>query len=292
MKRLLHRSKKPFSIVAFFVFLLLALYVLSLIVALLWSFFTSLKGRLDYADNPFGWPKSWEFSNYMTAIDNFKSKNGVHTVYIEDMLLNSLIYSLGGSFLGSLFTACMAYVSARYKFKICGLIYALVVIVMILPIVGSLPSAIQITKALHLYDNYAGLLILQCSFLGPEFLIFYEAFKRIPKDYSDAAYIDGAGNFLTMTRVIFPMVSSTFFTIMLIKFVALWNSYNITLEFMPDIKTLAFGLYEYTQSMDADISTTPMRLAGCNILVIPILIFYAIFHKRLMGNYGDEGLKG
>ena len=292
MKRLFRRSKKPFSIMAFFVFLLLALYVLSLIIALTWSFFTSLKARLDYADNPFGWPKNFEFANYMTAIENFRSKNGVHTVYIEDMLLNSLIYSLGGSFLGSLFTACMAYVSSRYKFKICGFIYALVVIVMILPIVGGLPSAIQITKALNLYDNYAGLLILQCSFLGPEFLIFYEAFKRIPKDYSDAAYIDGAGNFVTMARVIFPMVSSTFFTIVLIKFVALWNSYNITLEFMPSIKTLAFGLYEYTQSMDASVSTTPMRLAGCNILVIPILIFYFIFHKRLMGNYGDEGLKG
>lgn len=293
MNRRGHLKQKHVSFGSIVIMTILVLYMLSLLLPLFWALVSSLKTRLDYAENVFGFPRSkWAWENYATAFNHFTSKNGVRTVYIEEMLLNSLIYAVGGSFLSTFVTCVMAYVSSRFKFKIGKVIYAIVVIAMILPVVGSLPSGIQITKALHLYDNYAGLLILQCSFLGIYFLVFYETFKSIPKDYSDAAYVDGAGNLMTFLRVILPMVRSTFFTIMLIKFVGLWNDYNITLEYMPSIKTLAFGLYEYTRSQDAAISTTPMRLAGSNLLAVPVILFYLAFHKRLIGNFTQGGLKG
>lgn len=288
------KTKKRFhlSVGSSLIFAILFIYMLSLIVPLIWGLISSFKSRLDYADNPFGFPNGWAFSNYSLAINHFTSKNGARTVYIEEMLMNSLIYAVGGSFLGTAVTCIMAYASARFKFKIGRVIYLIVTVTMILPIVGSLPSGIQMTKALHLYDNYAGLLILQCSFLGIYFFIFYDAFRSIPKDYAEAAYVDGANNFAVFFRIMLPMVKSTFFTIMLIKFVGLWNDYNITLEYMPNIKTLAFGLYEFTQSQDAVVSTTPMRLAGSNIIAIPITIFYLIFHNRLMGNFTEGGIKG
>ena len=186
----------------------------------------------------------------------------------------------------------MSYASARYKYKIGKIIYAIVIITMSLPIVGSLPSAIQITKAFGLYDTYYGLLILQLGFRGIHFLIFYEVFRSIPKDYSEAAFIDGANNFKTMTRVMLPITRSTFFTIMLIKFVGLWNDYNITLEYMPNIKTLAYGLYEYSSSYAKEISSVPMKLAGCLVLALPIVVIFLLFHDRIMGNYTQGGIKG
>lgn len=289
------KKRKEISIVSILVFTILILYVASLIIPLFWSLLTSLKSRSDYLNNPFGLPKKFEFKNYAVAFNNYASKiirnHTVKTVYIEDMLLNSLIYSIGGSFLGTLVTCIMAYAASRFKFKIGKLIYGIVIVTMILPIVGSLPSAIQITKALHLYDTYAGLLILQCSFLGVHFLFFYEAFKRVPIDFAEAAYVDGANNFVIFLRIMLPMVRNTFFTIMLIKFVGLWNDYNITLEYVPNIKTLAFGLYEYSQSYNQEISSTPMRLAGANVLAIPIIIVFLCFHNKIMGGYAEGGIK-
>ena len=289
------KKRKEISIISIIVFTILILYVLSLVIPLFWSLITSLKSRSDYLNNPFGFPRKLEFNNYVIAFNNYASKIVVNhtpkTIYIEGMLLNSLIYSIGGSFLGTLVTCIMAYAASRFKFKIGKVIYGIVIVTMVLPIVGSLPSAIQITKALHIYDTYAGLLILQCSFLGVHFLFFYEAFKRVPKDFEEAAYVDGASNFKILLKIMLPMVKSTFFTIMLIKFVGLWNDYNITLEYVPNIKTLAFGLYEYSHSYKQEISSTPMRLAGANILAIPIMIVFLCFHEKIMGGYADGGIK-
>lgn len=301
MGRLFKRNKnsshvrKKISPIAVFIFTLLIIYSLSIILPLIWMLLTSFKSRLDYADSVFGFPKQFHFENYKVALENFKQtyvRNGkVYTAYVDQMLFNSLIYSIGGSFVGTLAIFFMAYVATRFDFKIGKVIYAIVIITMILPIVGSLPSAIQITKALHLYDSYAFIFISQFNFLGVHFLIFYEALKRIPKEYDEAASIDGASNFRVMTRIILPQIKGTFFTIMLVKFAALWNDYNITLEYLPNIKTLSFGLFEYSQSYNINISSTPMRLAGCCVLAVPITVIFLIFHKRIMGETGEGGIK-
>lgn len=290
-----HKSGR-FSVLSTFVLVLLILYSLSIVLPLIWMVLTSFKSRIDYMENVFGFPTQFHFENYQIAFDNFSQtyvRDGVvYTATIYEMLFNSLFYAIGGSFLGTLAIFLMAYAAARFDFKIGKVIYGIVIVTMVLPIVGSLPSAIQITRALGLYDSYAFLWISQFNFLGVHFLLFYEALKRIPRDYDEAGYIDGANNFTIMTRLIFPQVKGTFATIMLIKFAGLWNDYNITMEYVPNIKTLAFGLYEYSQSYKAVISSTPMRLAGCCILAIPVTIFFLIFHKKIMGESDEGGIKG
>lgn len=287
--------KKGISLFSIVIFVILCLYVLSLIIPLIWVFISSVKGKLDFIRNPFGLPKEWLWKNFTVAVENFTSpynKGGVvRTVYIGEMLQNSLVYAIGASFLSTLVTCIMAYASARFDFKVGKLIYSIVIVVMTLPIVGSLPSEIQMIKALNLYDTMAGMLILNCSFLGMYFLIFYATFKGIPKDFSEAAYVDGASNLVVLVKIMLPLVLNTFMTIMLIKFIGLWNDYNMTMQFMPNIKTLAFGLYEYSHSYKPAITGVPMKLAGCCILAVPVLILFLIFHDRIMGNLASGGIK-
>ena len=91
--------KKGISIFSIVIFTILLLYVVSLVVPLIWALLTSLKGKLEFYSNPFGLPKKWLWKNYVTAVKNFTSpynKGGVvRTVYIGEMLKNSLIYSVG-----------------------------------------------------------------------------------------------------------------------------------------------------------------------------------------------------
>lgn len=295
MEKNIKARKRGFSVLSLLILLLLLLYVVSLLVTLGWALMTSLKGKLDYIDNPFGLPKKWLFSNYKTAAEYYASqiidKNGPRMVQIGEMLVNSLLFAVGSSFLGTLVTCVMAYASSRFDFKCGKLIYGIVIVTMVLPIVGSLPSEIQITKALGIYDSMIGMWILKSGFLGMHFLIFYGMFKAMPKDYSEAAYVDGANNFTVMVRIMFPLARNTFLTIMLIKFIDLWNDYYMTMQFMPNIKTLAFGLYEYSQSYKPAISSTPMKLAGCCILAVPVLVLFLCFHDRIMGNISMGGIK-
>lgn len=288
--------KKRISVFSITIFIVLLLYVVSLIVPLIWALLTSLKGKLEFYSNPFGLPQKWVWDNFITAANNFTSaynKEGVvRTVYIGEMLRNSLIYAVGASFLNTFVTCIMAYASARFDFKAGKLIYIIVIVTMTLPIVGSLPSEIQMLRALKLYDNIVGMFILNGGFLGMHFLIFHAQFKSIPKDFSEAAYVDGASNCVVLFNIILPLVRNTFFTIMLIKFIGLWNDYYMTMQYMPNIKTLAFGLYEYSQSYRPAVSGVPMKLAGCCILAVPVIMLFTIFHKRIMGNLMAGGIKG
>lgn len=115
--------------------------------------------------------------------------------------------------------------------------------------------------------------------------------QGMPKDFSEAAYIDGASNLQVMLRIAFPLVRNTFLTVMLIKFVEFWNDYTVTITYMPSFPTVAFGLYEYSMSAKPAINNTPMRLAGCYVLIVPVLIVFLIFRNRLMSNISMGGVK-
>ncbi len=289
------KIKGNFNFVTILVFALLVLYALTLFIPFFWALITSFKGNLDYLGNQLGFPSKWHFENIITALNYFyvpiNTGSDIKTYYIESMLLFSLLYSVGSSFFATL-TACIAaYATARFDFKFNKVVYGIVVVTMTLPIVGNLPSELQFLKAFGMYDSIWGMWICKANFLGLYYLVFYASFRSVPKDYSEAAYIDGASNFRVMASVILPLVASTFMTVMLIRFVEFWNDYTVTLTYMPSIPTLAYGLYAYSFSTVPEISNTPMRLAGCFILIIPILIVFIAGHKRLMGNISMGGIK-
>lgn len=277
------------------ILVLLFLYVLSLLVPMLWTLYTAFKSNLDYLENALSLPRVWHFENIVTALDNFYvpiNRNGeIVNYYIESMLLFSVLYAVGSAFF-STFTCCIvAYATASFNFRFNKIVYGIVVVTMTLPIVGNLPSELQILKALGLYDHIWGLWICKANFLGMYYLIFNAAFRSIPKDFTEAAYIDGASNLRVLLSIAMPLVAGTFMTVMLIKFVEFWNDYTVTLTYMPSIPTLAFGLYAYSFSAKPAVSNTPMRLMGCLILMIPVLILFVAGHKRLMGNISMGGIK-
>ena len=274
---------------------ILILYSISLIYPMLWAIITSLKGTLDYLGNPIGLPKVYEFNNYVTALRHFyvivESGATMRYVYIEEMVWNSLFYSIGSAFFSTFTAAITAYATSRFKYKFSNVVYWIVIITMILPIVGSLPSEIQITKALGLYDSIPGLFVLKANFLGLYFLVFYAFFAGVPNDFSDAARIDGASNLKIFTKIMMPMAKKTFLTIMLIQFISNWNDYQTPLLYLPSHPTLAVGLFNFQGSTVNDISSTPIKLAGALMVFIPTFIIFIFLQKPLLGGMDMGGIK-
>ena len=289
------RTEKKINVLAILTLAVLILYVISLCIPLVWAFVTAFKSNLDYLENPLWLPQKWFFKNILTAVNNFtvtvNKKGSMAPVYIEEMLLNSLLYALGGAFISTFTCTVTAYATARFDFKLSKVIYAIVIITMTLPIVGNLPSELQLLKSLGFYDHIWGLWICKANFLGLYYLVFHALFKTMRKDFTEAAYMDGASNFRVLFSIAMPLVRGTFMTVMLIKFIELWNDYTVTLTYMPTHPTLAYGLYAYSFSASQEISNTPMRLAGCIVLIIPILLVFVAFHKRLLGNISMGGIK-
>ena len=290
--------KKKVNIFLIVMSTVLMVYAISLLVPIAWTLMTSLKSRGDFVENIFGLPQKYEFGNYLLAIENFfcevPTENGTAKIYIEEMVLNSLLYSVGCSFFNVAAMCVAGYTVSKYShWPICKVIYSFVFVAMSLPIIGSLSSEIQMAKNLQLYNKVYGLWIMKTYFIDLYFFVFFAYFKSIPKSFEEAAFIDGANHWQVFLQIMLPLAKSMFFTVMLIKFIGFWNDYQTPLVYMPSKPTLSLGLYYYSTSPTNVLTSVPLKLAGCIIVLIPTLVLFLIFHNKLIGNISiGSGVKG
>lgn len=269
----------------------LIIYTVSIFLPILWSVTTSLKTRGDFSENPIGLPSKWMFTNYTFVFSMFKVKIGSGYIPLSYMIVYTLLYAVGCSFFYTLAHCITAYAVARFDFYLSKVIRTIVIICMVLPIVGSLPSELNMARRLGLYDTFWGVWFMKTNFLGVYFLVFFSLFRSLPKDYFQAPEIDGASNLQVLFYIVLPLIRNTFFIVMLIHFINFWNDYQIPMLYLPSFPTLAYGLYLFEFSTENDLSTVPMKLVGCMLIMIPILIIFIIFQRKLIGNITFGGLK-
>ena len=271
----------------------LIIYVVLLVAPLVWAFITSFKAQSDYRLNVLGLPEKWVW-NYSYVIKNGVILVGTTGKYasVPQMFGYTFLYALGCAFTNTLVPCITAYLCARFHYKFSKVVYNVVVVVMILPIVGSLPAEVQMARTLGFYDHIWGLWLMKANFLGMYFLVFHGIFRTLPMAYTEAAKIDGAGNLSILVKIILPLVRNTFFTVMLINFIGFWNDYQTPLIYMPSYPTIALGMFYMASTTENGLSTVPMRMTGAMLMLIPILALFLCFHKRLLGNLTVGGLKG
>ncbi len=288
-------KREKFNALTIILLVLLIVYAISLLIPLFWGFISSFKDRFEFRLNVIGMPKEWVW-NYSVVYDQFiipvSTPEGQVDIGVGLMFLYGFLYAIGCAFFATLVPCITSYMCAKFKYKFSGIIYTIVIVVMILPIIGSTPSEIQLAKSLGLFDQIWGLWLMKANFLGLYFLVFYAMFKSLPDAYAEAATIDGAGNFTIMLRVSMPLVRNTFFTVLLVNFIQFWNDYQTPLIYLPSYPTIARGMYVMASTNGNAMSYVPMRMACAMMMVIPILVLFSIFQKRLLGNLTVGGIKG
>ncbi len=288
-------SRSRFTVFTAVLLAFLIVYVISLFIPLLWALMTSFKAQTDFRLNIIGLPKEWVW-NYSFVFDRFKvdvtTPEGRKIVGMGMMFLYSFAYALGCSFFNTLTPCITSYLCARFPFRFSKAVYTAVIVTMILPIVGSLPAEIRMARFFGLYDQIWGLWVMKANFLGMYFLVFYGMFRQMPMAYTEAAKIDGAGNLSILLIIVLPLVKNTFFTVMLINFIGFWNDYQIPLIYLPSYPTIAYGMYYMAYTTENTLSTVPMRMTGAMLMLLPILVLFLAFHKRLLGNLTVGGIKG
>ena len=286
-------KKKKFTIFSIICMLGLLFYVLLLCYMLFWGVTSSLKGRLEFNDNILGLPQGFEYENYYNALKYFTvySKKQASNVYIDGMFLYSLLYAGGCAFAATSACCLMGYATARFPYAFNKIIYGFVVVAMVLPLVGSLPSELVVFRALGLYDTLPGIWISKFHFISVYFMVFSAMFRGISPSFSEAAKMDGASNTVIFLRIMLPLVKVTFYTVFLLQFVNFWNDYSTPLLMLPSYPNLALGLYYYRFRAPSAVKNTPSQLAGCIIVFLPVLIMFIIFQDKLIGNVSMGGLK-
>lgn len=290
MKR--KKLKNRLSPITIIMLVVLILYCVFLLSMLLWTVLTSLKKPLGFNNNVIGLPKPWYFKNIPYILEHAEIIKEQGIVPFYEIVWNSVLYSVGCALINTAVTCVVAYLCARYECKFSKFVYSLVLVVMVIPVVGNQTSELQMAINLRLYDKMAGMLVMRATFLGIYFLVFYNMFKAVPKAYSEAAEIDGAGDFQIMVQIFFPIVANTFLTVLLINFIGYWNNYQVPMVYVPNHPTLAEYMFQITTFSKYPFSKAPVQLSASLILLVPAVVIFACMHKRLLGNISIGGIKG
>jgi N-acetylglucosamine transport system permease protein len=256
---------------------LLAIWTIIVIVPFLWVVLSSFKTTKEILASPFSLPAHWQFDNYAHAWTD---------AGIRQFFLNTVIVVSVALVLVMLLGAMCAYVLARFTFPGSRSIYYLMLAGLTFPIFLAIVPLFFILKNLGLINTLPGLIMVYVAFALPFTVFFlYAFFRTLPDDVYEAALIDGAGEWKTFFRIMLPMARPGMAAVAIFNFLGLWNQFLLPVALNTDQSK-----YVLTQGMASFASQAGYAVdfgalfAAVVITVVPVLIVYVIFQRRLEGS--------
>ena len=256
---------------------LLAVWTIIVIVPFLWVVLSSFKTTKEILASPLSLPAHWQFDNYAHAWTD---------AGIRQFFLNTVIVVSVALVLVMLLGAMCAYVLARFTFPGSRAIYYLMLAGLTFPIFLAIVPLFFILKNIGLINTLPGLIMVYVAFALPFTVFFlYAFFRTLPDDVYEAALIDGAGEWRTFFRIMLPMARPGMAAVAIFNFLGLWNQFLLPVALNTDQSK-----YVLTQGMASFASQAGYAVdfgalfAAVVITVVPVLIVYVIFQRRLEGS--------
>ena len=286
------RHKNPMlSVGVWIAFAVFAVYAVSLLFPFLWMLLNSFRNvdewkHLTSLGQYWSFPSNWDLSNYIKIL-----KEEVAGDNLLSMIGYSVLFTVLGTIVNVFFSACAAYCVAKYEFPGKRILYALAIFAMVVPVVGTLPAQVKFMEFMHLDDSIIGVLFLYSGAFGFNFILLHSSFQGISWNYAEAAQIDGAGHFGIFFKVMIPMCKGPIISCCILQAITLWNDYSTPFLFFSSHKTLAVGLQAIQAELEHN-GNYPLVFAAIIISIIPVLVLYCLFQKKIVENTVAGGLKG
>jgi raffinose/stachyose/melibiose transport system permease protein len=224
--------------------------------------------------NPAGLPHPWEFGNYTGVLSSstFWRQVGNSTIAAVATTIGVVVLGVMAS-----------YVLARYRFRGRGAMYALFAAGLMFPITVAITPLYILVKNLGLVNTLPGVILPQIAFGLPTTIIILVPFlQAIPKEIEEAASIDRCSRLGFFWRMVLPLSVPGLITVGILAFIASWNSYLLPLFILnnQDTFTVQLGVQSFTSQYSVD---TAKVLAFTSLSMIPALIFFSLFERRIVG---------
>ncbi|OZB48134.1 MAG: thiamine ABC transporter ATP-binding protein [Cellulomonas sp. 14-74-6] len=224
--------------------------------------------------DPSGWPTRWQVGNYLEVL-----RSSIFWTQVGNSVITAVFTTVGVVVLGVM----ASYVIARYQFAGRGAMYSLFAAGLMFPMTVAITPLYIMIKSLGLMNTLAGIILPQIAFALPTTIIILVPFLRaIPKEIEEAASIDGAGRLGFFFRMVVPLSVPGVVTTGILAFIASWNSYMLPLFLLNNETsyTLPLGVQAFASQYAVD---TARVLAFTSLSMIPALIFFSLFERRIVG---------
>ncbi|HWI30209.1 MAG TPA: carbohydrate ABC transporter permease [Microbacterium sp.] len=234
--------------------------------------------------SPAAFPSPPTLDSFITAFV------GSETRSIPLGALNSTIITAGTLILLVVFGSSAAYILHRVTNGFTRIAYWGFVAAVILPTqLGVVPTYVAL-RNVGLVGTHLGMILLYAGLLMPLSVFLYSGFVRtVPRDYEEAAQLDGAGPVQMFVKVVFPLLAPATGTVAIMSGLIVWNDFFNALIFLSGTETATLPLVVYGFVGD-QVSRWNVIFAGVILSMIPALVFYLVAQKRFMQGFAG-GIK-
>jgi multiple sugar transport system permease protein len=260
-------------------YLIVSVVGILLLVPLLYALYASLELPRDYGR--LAAPAHltlWNYGQVVTLVPLLRW-------YLNTVVVTAII--MAGNFLVN---TPAGFALARLEFRGKRVVFILVLTIMMIPLQAYLIPLYLLVAQLGWLNTYASLtvpFVVYCFFI----FLMRQYFLTIPREYDDAAEVDGLGKIGTFFRIGVPLSTPALVTQMVLGFTATWNSFLIPVTMTTDrnLFVLTVGLNSL-KSQYYDFPTVTM--AGVILLTLPVVVVFAVFQRFIVPSVASSGLKG
>ena len=252
---------------------LLWLYAVYTLTPLLLMVNDSLRTQQQMVKSPLGLPLQPNWSAYADAWTT-----GNFGTYIW----NSIYITIASVLLSTVCSLLASYPIARAQHPVFKVVEALFMSGLMLPVYLAILPIFFMLDAWDLISNPVALILVYAA-LGIPFSTFVLSsfFRQLPEDLEEAARIDGASPVRTFWSILLPLVRPAIATVVVFRFVPVWNDFFFPMVLMRDKAhfTIPLGLVRFFGEHQ---SNFPMAFAGLTIATIPLVVLFLVATKQIV----------
>ena len=275
------RKKIGRSLLLWLVFLPLAAIVMIPLIYIVSRAFT-------HESNQFNFPIEWIPQPITLA--NFTHIFADVTLPVMKWFANSLIIATVGTIIVVFLSTLSGYAFARLEFPGKRQLFSLLLFSLMIPAAITLIPAFLLLRDLKLLNTYHAIWWPTAASVVGIFLM-RQHFYAIPRDLEDAARVDGASPFRIYWQICLPLVRGAMVALAIFTFLGMWNDLFWPLIVLSERKvlTLPVGLVIIQQGSYIQ---RGLAFAAAFIASAPVLLFYAIFQRKIIAGITTTGMAG
>ncbi len=276
--------KKKATIRKAILLVVLTLLALVYIYPVFLMFMNSFKPFGEVVSDPIAFPKAPTFENITYVIKK---------IHYGQLFMNNVMITVIGIIGIVFFSSLASYILDRRRTRYTAIAYTLIITPMLIPFQTIMITLLKAMSILHLDQSRVGLGIQYWGFGIPmAAFIYFNFMKTIPKEIDESAKIDGASTWRTYVSIIFPLMKSVTFTVIVLDVMWIWNDFLLPLLMVNSsnkTKTLVLAAYTFVGQMN---TKWQYAMAAMTLTVLPSIIVFIILQKYIVEGVVAGAVKG
>jgi trehalose/maltose transport system permease protein len=264
-------------------YVLVAAMIIYTVFPFYWAIVSSLKAGSALFEVDFV-PPDPAWTNYVSVFEGAFERN----------ILNSVIVSFFTVVISLFLAVTASYALGRIYFRGRSTILLVVLGVSMFPQVAVLSGLFELIRFLNLYNNLAGLVLSYLIMTLPFTVWVLTTFMReLPKELEEAAIVDGANPWQTITQVFMPLMGPALATTGLLAFIQAWNEFLFALTFtLSDVtRTVPVAIALITGASQFELPWGNIMAASV-IVTVPLIVLVLIFQRKIVSGLTAGAVKG